>query len=80
MPVMDGYEATRIMRLDHGFTGLICGVTGNIIPEDQALFTTAGADAILTKPADKNVIVGLLHKHSQRGIDDQKKKKKEEEL
>jgi CheY-like chemotaxis protein len=59
MPVMTGPEATvRIRAL--GYTGLILGVTGNALPEDIEMFTKCGANAVLTKPVNTDLLVKLL--------------------
>lgn len=52
MPVMDGYQATQRMRSELGYAGLIIGVTGNALAEDQQLFLRAGADAVFSKPVN----------------------------
>lgn len=49
MPVMDGPTATRRIR-EMGFTGVIIGLTGNILPRDMEIFVEAGANKVLTKP------------------------------
>ena len=49
MPVMDGPTATRRIR-EMGFTGIIIGLTGNVLPEDIDLFVAAGVNKVLTKP------------------------------
>ena len=50
MPVMDGYEATRRLREQLGFRGVIIGVTGNAMSDDQQAFVAAGADCVHVKP------------------------------
>ena len=60
MPIMTGPEATaRIRAL--GYTGLILGVTGNALPEDIEHFTKCGANAVLTKPVNTDLLVKLLN-------------------
>merc|ERR1712119_74974 len=49
MPVMDGPTAVEHMR-EMGCDAFIVGVTGNVLPEDIALFRSKGADAVLPKP------------------------------
>ena len=49
MPNMDGPTATKLMRT-LGFSGPILGLTGNALPEDIATFTNHGANVVLTKP------------------------------
>eukprot|EP00602_Paraphysomonas_sp_CaronLab_P004766 CAMPEP_0185022188 /NCGR_PEP_ID=MMETSP1103-20130426/4919_1 /TAXON_ID=36769 /ORGANISM="Paraphysomonas bandaiensis, Strain Caron Lab Isolate" /LENGTH=619 /DNA_ID=CAMNT_0027554155 /DNA_START=516 /DNA_END=2371 /DNA_ORIENTATION=+ len=49
MPVMNGIEATRIIR-EKGFMGCIIAVTGNAMDDDVQEFLDVGADAVVTKP------------------------------
>lgn len=49
---MTGPEATERIR-SMGLTDIvIIGVTGNVMADDRALFLSAGADAVLSKPLD----------------------------
>jgi CheY-like chemotaxis protein len=50
MPNLMGTEATRIIRHELGFEGLIFGVTGNVLEEDLAKFVTNGANEVIAKP------------------------------
>eukprot|EP00607_Mallomonas_marina_P007586 CAMPEP_0182418402 /NCGR_PEP_ID=MMETSP1167-20130531/2846_1 /TAXON_ID=2988 /ORGANISM="Mallomonas Sp, Strain CCMP3275" /LENGTH=613 /DNA_ID=CAMNT_0024592597 /DNA_START=164 /DNA_END=2005 /DNA_ORIENTATION=- len=59
MPKMDGPTATKAIR-GLGFTGLILGVTGNALPEDIANFIAHGADQVLTKPFDIEVLESIF--------------------
>lgn len=55
MPVMNGPTAVReIRRL--GYEGLILGVTGNSLPADVATFLAAGANQVLLKPLDLDLL------------------------
>lgn len=49
MPIMDGLEATSIIR-SIGYTGPIIGVTGNCLPEQIEEFSRKGATVIVQKP------------------------------
>lgn len=49
MPRMNGPEAAYSLRRDGIFTPII-GITGNVLPEDQDYFMSAGADRVLRKP------------------------------
>ena len=60
MPNMDGPTATKRIRSDLGFKGLIIGVTGNALPEDIHTFKTCGADKVLIKPVDIYVLRSVL--------------------
>jgi CheY-like chemotaxis protein len=44
-----GPEATQKIRA-LGYTGVIVGVTGNVLEEDTKEFRDLGADAVLPKP------------------------------
>lgn len=51
MPVVDGLDATAMMR-ELGFKGLIVGVTGSSLKDDVDAFMSYGADYVLPKPLD----------------------------
>lgn len=51
MTLMHGPEAAQAMRAA-GFTGLIIGVTGNVMAEDVHHYIQSGADHILAKPVN----------------------------
>jgi CheY-like chemotaxis protein len=59
MPVMDGPTAIREIR-NLGFTRLIIGVTGNVLPHDKEIMTRAGANMVLTKPVDTYKLEAVL--------------------
>ena len=62
MPVMDGPTAIReIRRL--GYSGLIFGLTGNVLEGDKELFLSNGADFVLTKPFNMEVFEQALREH-----------------
>jgi CheY-like chemotaxis protein len=60
MPIMDGPTATKVLR-DMGYTGVIIGVTGNALPSDVEYFTGKGADKVLIKPVDVDVLLLTVH-------------------
>lgn len=62
MPVLDGYEATRRLRGELGYDGVIVGVTGNALAEDQAAFMRAGADKVHLKPVDSRLLVADIRR------------------
>ena len=51
MPVMTGKEATEVLR-SMKYSGLIVGLTGNILEEDLEEFAKAGCNEVITKPLD----------------------------
>ncbi len=62
MPVMDGFEATRVLR-DEGYTGPIIAVTAAVMAEDQKRSRAAGMDAHLGKPIDTRQLFAALQEH-----------------
>ena len=59
MPKMDGPTATRAIR-GLGFKGIIIGVTGNSSPKDLETFTSSGADLVMPKPLDIDLLVANI--------------------
>jgi signal transduction histidine kinase/CheY-like chemotaxis protein len=55
MPVLNGPSAARQLR-DQKCDLLIVGVTGNVLPEDKAHFISQGANIVLAKPLDLDVL------------------------
>ncbi|CAM9122794.1 unnamed protein product, partial [Ectocarpus fasciculatus] len=49
MPVLNGPDATAALRAK-GYRFLICGLTGNVMPDDIDHFRSCGADHVLSKP------------------------------
>lgn len=61
MPVMDGLEATRQIRLlPGGAELLIIAVSASITDDDQGNCLVAGADAFMTKPVHQNGLLETL--------------------
>lgn len=61
MPVMDGLEATRQIRLlPGGAELLIISVSASITDDDQSNCLVAGADAFMTKPVHQNGLLETL--------------------
>ncbi|MGO4377326.1 CHASE domain-containing protein [Pseudoduganella sp. RAF19] len=71
MPVMDGYEATRIIRAHPKLSGtLVIAMTANAGREDQARCLAAGMDEFITKPIAPNLLFSVLSKWmSQRAAE-----------
>jgi CheY-like chemotaxis protein len=57
---MHGPEATRLMRQELGYRGLIIGVTGNVLPSDRQKLLDAGANAVLGKPMRREDLLDIL--------------------
>uniref|UniRef100_C6E5E9 histidine kinase n=1 Tax=Geobacter sp. (strain M21) TaxID=443144 RepID=C6E5E9_GEOSM len=65
MPVMDGLEATRIIRSREEGTGWrvhICAMTANAMKEDVTICTGAGMDSYLSKPVREREIASMIRK------------------
>ncbi|WP_422057173.1 response regulator [Sphingomonas sp.] len=61
MPVMDGLEATRRMRLDRRWTRLpVIMLTAKAMPDDQANCIAAGANDYMAKPLDVDKLLSLV--------------------
>ena len=61
MPVMDGYEATRLIRSDSRFSHLpIIAMTAHALREEQQKITQAGLDAHITKPIDAQTMLRVM--------------------
>jgi two-component system, sensor histidine kinase len=64
MPVMDGFEATRMIRTLEAASGRprvhICAMTANAMKEDQAMCSKAGMDSYLSKPVLEKDLYALL--------------------
>ena len=61
MPVMDGYEATRVIRTELGLTELpIIAMTANAMASDRTACLNAGMNDHVGKPFELDHLVGLL--------------------
>jgi PAS domain S-box-containing protein len=59
MPVMDGLEATRVLRRS-AYTGTIVALTANAFREDRDACLAAGCDDFITKPIARDVLLRTL--------------------
>ena len=61
MPVMDGIEATRILRADPRFATLpIIAMTANAMASDRELCLEAGMNDHIAKPLDPEQLLGVI--------------------
>jgi CheY-like chemotaxis protein len=63
MPIMNGLDASTIIR-SMDFTGLIIGLTGNVLDGEHIRFQSAGADAVICKPLLERVLARILRLNS----------------
>ncbi len=61
MPVMDGYEATRLLKEDNNLKSIpVIAITASVMAENEAKITEAGCDSILKKPINKETLINEL--------------------
>lgn len=64
MPVMDGYQATRLIRMQEEKTGRaeipILALTASALDEDQVLIEVAGCNELVHKPVTQAVLLGKM--------------------
>ena len=71
MPVMDGIEATRIIRSESRFHSLpIIAMTANAMASDRTLCLEAGMNDHIAKPIDPDQLFGVLLRWIRRGDGD----------
>ena len=60
MPVMDGYETSRIIREDMKNPIPIIALTASLSAGDDGGYLSAGMNAIISKPFDAAILCGLI--------------------
>ena len=65
MPEMDGYEATRVLRQQMGVTHPIVALTANAMQQDIDACFSAGMDAHISKPIQKENLMTVLQRFLQ---------------
>ncbi len=64
MPVMDGYEATRIIRNDRTMNHLkVIAMTANALDEDKRKCLESGMNDYVSKPIDENELISKLARY-----------------
>ena len=64
MPVMDGYEATQIIKgTTKGNATAIIALTASVLEEQKAIILSAGCDDFVRKPFREAVIFDTMKKH-----------------
>ena len=67
MPVMDGYEAARIIRADHRFAKLpIIALTAGVMKPDRVEAEAVGMNGFVPKPFDVGLLVSTVAEHCHR--------------
>ncbi|PCK04486.1 MAG: hybrid sensor histidine kinase/response regulator [Alteromonadaceae bacterium] len=66
MPVMDGYQATRLIRAKGFKNTTICGLSANAMKHDIELAREAGMNDYLTKPLEWDAMEAVFDKYLTR--------------
>lgn len=62
MPVMNGYEATAVIRQQFGNTIPVIAMTAHTRPGEKAKCLQSGMNGYITKPADEELIFSAIYK------------------
>jgi PAS domain S-box-containing protein len=69
MPVMNGIDATRLIRAEKQPQPVIVALTANAFASDKTACLQAGMDGFLTKPVRRAELIDCLVRHCQPKID-----------
>ena len=70
MPVMDGYEATRLLRLDARYVNLpIVAMTAHAMADERERCLVLGMNGHLSKPIDPEILYATLAEFNAPGAD-----------
>ncbi len=70
MPIMDGYEATRVIRSDARFDALpIVAMTAHVMREEREKIKRAGMNDYISKPFNVRQIIAILDRYLNRPVE-----------
>jgi CheY-like chemotaxis protein len=69
MPVMDGFQATEIIRGKLNLTTPIIALTAKVFQEDQEKCASAGMNDFLAKPVEIKTLKQMLLKWGRKAAD-----------
>jgi len=60
MPILDGYETTRMLR-QKGYLGTIIALTASVVAGEKERCIAAGMDDYLTKPINEELLIDVIN-------------------